>query len=634
MLRLVCHGRRGNLRGPAGPGRAAGTWRRGVNFIYNNDLVPPGLVVQAEPARGAPVDMAREILAAYGLTLLPVGGDAFAVVKDGSKGAAGAAAAAHAAPSAEAGLPEIVVTVSRYALAYNQPQTHTLMTQADVQTLPKLADETLRAVQRLPGSAASGISAQSHIRGGELDEFLMVLDGLPLNEPFHLKNFLTPVSVFDVAAIDSMDVYSGGFTANYGDRMSGVIDITSLSPPAERYTELGLSLFHANALSAGTFSGDRGTWLATVRRSNLDLIADAIHSDVGKPKYFDAFGRVSFDVSDTTTFFGSALTSRDQIQANTLDQTERTDADYDNTYVWGGWQQKWPRKFSSRLILALTDIDNDRNGTIDEPGQQLGSVDDSRKLRTGVARLDLAHEAERLYTRFGVEARSAKATYHYASTITNEPDFPIPGDPGSTVTRNLNPDPDGHQFAAYVTSRVSITDRVNAELGLRWDDADLRRRRRSRAVRAPAERDVRGYADDAPARRLGAILAVAGHQRIAGRGRSRHVLPGAARRPADPEPRAQLPGRPGSAHRGLPEGLRPRPAAFREPVRPGEVHARARAGPRRGRAAGQPRPGRGADAVAAGRWAVVLVAELRLVAGHRPDRAARTWCAAGTSAIP
>jgi hypothetical protein len=55
-----------------------------------------------------------------------------------------------------------------------------------------------------------------------------------------------------------MDVYSGGFTADYGDRMSGVIDITPLQAPEERYTELGLSLFHASALSAGTFAADRG----------------------------------------------------------------------------------------------------------------------------------------------------------------------------------------------------------------------------------------------------------------------------------------------------------------------------------------------------------------------------------------
>ena len=493
------------------------------------------------------------------------------------------------------------------------------MTQADVQTLPKLADETLRSVQRLPGSAASGISAQSHIRGGEVDEVLMVLDGLPLNEPFHLKNFLTPVSVFDVEAIDSMDVYSGGFTANYGDRMSGVIDITSLSPPKERYTELGLSLFHANALSAGTFAQGRGQWLGSVRRSNLDLIAHAINSDVGDAEYFDVFGRVSFALTDTTTLFGSALTSHDDIDANTKDQAQQTEAQYRNTYVWGGWQQEWAGNLSSRLTLAFTDVDNDRQGTIDEPGEQLGAVQDHRTLGIGVVRLDLEHRAERVYTRFGVEGRGLNAKYHYASTSTYEPDFPIPGDPGSTVTRDLAPEPDGHQIAAYVTSRVRITDRLSTELGLRWDDQTY---------------DDPGGAEQfaprlnvmyelAPATRLraawGRFWQSQGINELQVEDGVDTFLPGATRRPAHPESGAGPAAEPGPADRGLSERLRPRPAAFREPLRPGEVHAGARARSRGGRSRQQPRPGPGADAVPARGWAMVLVAELRLVAGHRPD---------------
>jgi hypothetical protein len=130
----------------------------GVNFIYNTDLVPPGLTVTAEPVARTPVEIAREILAAHGLVLLAVGEGAFAVVKDQSQGReVGGVIAGKAqitlAP-AQAELAEIVVTTSRYALAYNQPQTSTFLTQADVQTLPKPAEAALRSTQRLPGSGA------------------------------------------------------------------------------------------------------------------------------------------------------------------------------------------------------------------------------------------------------------------------------------------------------------------------------------------------------------------------------------------------------------------------------------------------------------------------------------------------
>ncbi len=444
----------------------------GINFIYNTELVPPDLMVLREPDARASLDIAREVLAAHQLELVKVGDGAFAIARrpGGNVRHGGGADGEVAAATGPAALPELIVTTSRYALADSPLETRAFLTQAEVQALPKLADEPLRVLRHLPGSAASGVSALSHLRGGEYDEVLMVLDGLPLNEPFHLKNFLAPVSVFDAAAIQSMDISSGGFTANYGDRMSGVIDITPLSPPEDLYTELGLSLFHASVLSAGRFASERGTWVGSARRSNLDFLSGFAEDDIGEPEYFDAFGRASFAISEATTVFASALTSRDEISLNTSDMTEKADAEYRNTYVWGGWEQAWGRELSSRLTLALTDVDNERDGIISDPGQRDGAVDERRTLRMGVARLDLEHRLDRLFTRFGVEGREVKAKYRYTSRITYEPDYPLPGDPGETVTRDLALEPDGHQFAAYVTSRFRATDRLSAELGLRWDN--------------------------------------------------------------------------------------------------------------------------------------------------------------------
>ncbi len=433
----------------------------GLNVIYTTELVPSGLVVATEPAAGSPLEVARAVLAEHGLVLVPVAPGSYAVMR---------AAGARGATPAPAPLPELVVATSRYALADDELAPGNFLTHADVEALPKLADEPLRAMRHLPGAASSGISALSHLRGGDLDEVLMVLDGLPLQEPFHLKNFLAPVSVFDAAAIDSMEVSSGGFTANYGERMSGVIDITTLAPPAGRYTELGLSLFHASALSAGSFADGRGSWLGSVRRSNLDLLSSFDHEDRGKPEYFDAFARGRYALSDATTLFAGGLTSRDEITLNTRDQTERADAGYRNTYVWGGWQQEWGAGLASRLTLALTDLDNDRVGGIEEPGQRSAAVDERRTLRMGLARLDLEHRLPRLFTRFGFEGREVEARYDYRSSLTWAPGYPLPGAPGSTVTRALQPNPDGHQLAAWITSRWRLTARFGAEAGLRWDN--------------------------------------------------------------------------------------------------------------------------------------------------------------------
>jgi len=443
------------LRELAGPG---------LNLIFSSDVVPADLKVVAEPASPAGIAAVREILAAHGLLLVGVGDGAWAVTR---------AAAAMPAPQPPAGPPtlaEVVVTTSRYALAGQDTDARSFLSQADLKALPRFADEPLRAVQRLPGSASSGFSALTHLRGGEYDEVLMVLDGLPLNEPFHLKNFLAPVSVLDAEAIGSIDVSSGGFTAKYGDRMSGVIDITPLSPPADRYTVLGFSLFHLNGLSAGRFDDSRGQWLAAARRSNLDLLADLAHSKVGSAGYADLFGRLAWGPDDGREFFGGVLVSDDDFDGNTADGTQRVSATYRNRYVWGGWRQDWEHGLSSRFIVALTDIDNRRSGVIDRPGQQAGTVRDDRNLDVLIARLDLEQRSDRLYTRLGGEARESHGKYLYHSTVTYAPGWPFPGDPGGSVVRDLSPAPEAHQFALYLTSRARLTARLSAELGLRWDD--------------------------------------------------------------------------------------------------------------------------------------------------------------------
>lgn len=437
----------------------------GIRFVYNTQLVTSSMRVRAEPAASEPLEVARQILAPHGLGLLAAGEDVYAVVArhDGREQPA----------SGQAGSPplsEIVVTTSRYALATEEATTHTFLTQADAQALPKMADEALRSVQRLPGTAASGISAQSHMRGGEFQEVLMVVDGMPLDEPFHLKNFLTPVTVFDARAMESLDVHLGGFTAEHGGAMSGVIEVSTLVPVEDRYTELGLSLFHASALSAGRFADGRGQWTASLRRSNLDWLSDLVDSDVGRPEYFDLFTRVSYALTEDTSVFATVLTSGDSVEANTSDQTEHSDAEYRNTYLWGGWEQRWREHLTSRLILALTDIDNERKGTIEEPGQRSGELSDTRTLRSAVLRLDMTWDLPRLYTRFGFEGREQEARYQYDSMLTFLPDYPFPGDAGAVHRRSLAPSPRGHQNSAYVTSRARIGERLTAEAGLRWDD--------------------------------------------------------------------------------------------------------------------------------------------------------------------
>ena len=247
-------------------------------------------------------------------------------------------------------LEEIVIAASRYSLASDVPAVHTFLTQAQIEGLPRLADDSLKAVQRLPGAASNGLSGLANMRGGESNETLIVFDGLPLYDPFHLRLLLSPTSVLDPRVLRGLDVHAGGFTAEFGDRMSSVIEAHSLQPEADAYYELGLSLFHANALASQRFGAGRGQWLAAVRRSNLDEVADLVDSEIGEPSYTDGFARLDYAFSDATRGSLHVLLSSDHVEAQNTAETEFAEASYRKAYWWATLEHNFSPTTSARAI--------------------------------------------------------------------------------------------------------------------------------------------------------------------------------------------------------------------------------------------------------------------------------------------
>ncbi|HET9447903.1 MAG TPA: TonB-dependent receptor plug domain-containing protein, partial [Steroidobacteraceae bacterium] len=354
---------------------------QGLTFIYNTRLVPPSLRVQQEPRARGGLDLATEVLAAHGLHASQAAPGVYAIVAAGP--AAPPPRTAEAAPVAQtsaADVEEIVVHASRYRLTADLASSDAVLTHENITTMPRLGDETLRAVQRLPGFATNGFSSLGSVRGGEPNEAAIVLDGLRLYEPFHLKNFLSPISVLDSRIVDSMEVYSGGFPVIHGERMSAIIEASSVAPPPTRYYEAGLSLFHANALASAPFANGRGSALVSGRRSNASELAQFSEEEIGKPAYFDAFGKVEYEASDATRLSFNMLAAGDRITAFKDSGRQEARAQYRNVYTWGALEHDWPDASSTRVILSYTDVNNERAGEVNDPGRRVGQVRDIRNF--------------------------------------------------------------------------------------------------------------------------------------------------------------------------------------------------------------------------------------------------------------
>jgi hypothetical protein len=441
---------------------------RGLELVYNSAIVPPSLRVIREPSPGTDLEVLAQLLEPHGLRASQVAGDVYAIVKAESSSTVATNQDAMT-PRSVAPLQNVVVNASRYSLAAEIPDVHTFLTQTQVEAMPHLADDSLKAVHRLPGAASNGLSGLAHMRGGEENETLIVFDGLPMYEPFHLRLLQSPVSVLDQRVVDSLDVYAGGFTAEYGDRMSAIIDAQSVHPAADRYYELGLSLFHVNGLASQRFADGRGQWLASIRRSNLDVVADTLDSDLGEPPYMDGFARIDYEFSPATYGSLHMLLSSDKATVSNSAETEQVDAEYHNSYLWATLDHDWSASLHGKAVLSYTDVSSERAGDVSEEGQRNGYVDDNRDYEAIGLKLDGSYATDRWVHRFGAEVRWLNARYDYEGHVRFEPGYPFPGSPAQEIDQSLAPEPSGAHYAAYLSSRFRITDALTAELGLRWD---------------------------------------------------------------------------------------------------------------------------------------------------------------------
>ena len=150
---------------------------------------------------------------------------------------------------------------------------------ADLRRLPGLAEsDVLRAVEVLPGVVStSDFSAAFNVRGGAADQNLILLDGIPIYNPFHLGGVF---GVFNTEMVDRAELLSGGFPARYGGRVSSVLDVRSDAGDGRFGVDGAISLLSTRAAVSGGlpreaaeavgFESVRGRF--AVRRSYFDLL--------------------------------------------------------------------------------------------------------------------------------------------------------------------------------------------------------------------------------------------------------------------------------------------------------------------------------------------------------------------------
>ena len=157
----------------------------------------------------------------------------------------------------------------------------------EITRLPGTAGDALRALPAIPGiGVANDFSGALYIRGGSDEDNLYYFDRVPVGYPYHFGGIVSSLSS---EIIDRIDVYAGGYGAEYGVDSQAVIDIYSQNDsPANLRGKFNLNILYSEGLLQGKI-GENGFWYAAGRRSYIDLFIGSLVFDAGAITAFPAF---------------------------------------------------------------------------------------------------------------------------------------------------------------------------------------------------------------------------------------------------------------------------------------------------------------------------------------------------------
>ena len=192
------------------------------------------------------------------------------------------------------------------------------LTPKQIQALPSTGGDPdiAQYLTVLPGIISSGDQGgQLYIRGGAPIQNLILLDGMTIFNPFHSIGFY---SVFETETIRSVDVLTGGFNAEYGGRISSVLDIRTREGNMKRLSGLvSASPFMARGVIEGPIKkleadgGGSSSFMLTAKHSYIDRTSEYLYSYAKSAldstnslpfNFTDFYGKMAFLTGNGTKF--------------------------------------------------------------------------------------------------------------------------------------------------------------------------------------------------------------------------------------------------------------------------------------------------------------------------------------------
>ncbi|MFM1877866.1 MAG: hypothetical protein RLZZ241_732 [Bacteroidota bacterium] len=360
-------------------------------------------------------------------------------------------------------LSEVVLRARRTTQNIESPQMGALQLQMqEIKKIPMAGGEldVLRGMTLMPGvNSAGDVSNGLSVRGGSLDQNLILYDYAPVFNPTHLFGL---ISVFTPEVISQVDLYRANIPSRYGGRSSSVLDVKSRNPYPEKFTMSGgVGLISSRLAIETPLIKDKLNLSMGTRAGFTDFLLPVFSDrlDNTKAKFNDATLKLIWLAGERDQISFSGFQSWDFYQLDLISKIQEINAK-NNQYEFRtlngtvAWTHMIDEKASMRSVLVASDY---------RPENIFPEQDNPNEIRfkSGIRYLSANSE----YLRFPSE----KLDWHAGlQGIKYRID---PGDLDPGTGNSINPvtldTEEGYEFAAYTNLNLKPSDRLGISAGLR-----------------------------------------------------------------------------------------------------------------------------------------------------------------------
>lgn len=224
-----------------------------------------------------------------------------------------------------------------------------------IKNFPVLMGERdiLKTIQLLPGVQGGQEGTTGfYVRGGNLDQNLVQLDEATVYNPNHLFGLF---STFNVNAVNNVQLIKGGFPAEYGGRLSSILNITMKEGNKNKFqTEGGFGLLSANLTFQGPVQKNKSSFIVSARRSYIDILLKPFTSSSTSFRFYDLNAKMNYELGSKDHIFFSFFKGNDNAAytgANSLNYN----TDFGNTTSTFRWNHIYGSKVFSNTSFIYND---------------------------------------------------------------------------------------------------------------------------------------------------------------------------------------------------------------------------------------------------------------------------------------